>query len=116
MAYIDKETTAKIRKALKAEFPNIKFSVRKDGAIALNVNIMKSDVFDEGEYLQVNHYYIDSTDQFTTDQKEVLKKVNDIIKSVGDYYDRSDIMSDYFDCAFYYHIGVGTFDNRHQKV
>ena len=116
MAYINAETAKNIRQALKKEFPKVKFSVRKDGAIALRVAVMKSDLFDDGVEMGVNHFWIDTSEQFNDDQKAFLKKVDEIIRVTGEHFDDSDSMTDYFHCAFYYDISVGTFDKPHQKA
>lgn len=116
MAYINAETAKNIRQALKKEFPKVKFSVRKDGAIALRVAVMKSDLFDDGVEMGVNHFWIDTSDQFSDNQKAFLKKVDEIIRITGEHFDDSDSMTDYFHCAFYYDISVGTFDKPHQKA
>lgn len=111
MAYITKETAKKIREALKAEFKDIKFSVSIEDRTALNICIMESPYFGADDYTQVNQYYI--SENFPKEQADVLNKVNEIIKTVGEYYDKSDIMTDYFDVAFYYDISIGRWDKGH---
>lgn len=111
MAYINKETTKKIREALKAEFKEIKFSVSMRGHIALSVSIIESPYFEDGEYTQVNHYHIDRN--YSGIQKEVLNKIKKIILEVGEYYNNSDSMTDYFDVAFYYDISIGKWNKGH---
>ena len=114
MAYIDAETTKKIRQALKAQFPSCKFSVRKDGNIALNVSIMKSPFFDDGEYRQVNHYWLERN--YEQDQAAFMKTVLKTIKEAGEHYDNSDPMTDYFECAFYIHLHIGQYDKPHVRL
>lgn len=111
MAYVSKEMTKKIRNALKAEFPNVKFSVRKEHSCSLSVNIMESPFFDDGERGQVNQYHIRK--HFDDVKASFLEKVDEIIRKEGNYYDNSNPMIDYFETAFYYHIGVGKFDSPH---
>jgi len=117
MAYINKETSAKIRKALKAEFPNITFSVRIQHQSSLDVAIMKSDInfsdyIQDGEFSSdrdnrsVNHYHLDRVKN--PQHREVFQKIIDIIKTEGEWFDKSDIMTDYFHTAFYFHLSVGT--------
>ena len=43
MAYITADEVREIRNALKAEFPNLRFSVRKDNNSSLDVSITKGD-------------------------------------------------------------------------
>lgn len=111
MTYINKETAKKIREALRAEFKEIKFSVRMRDRMALDVSIMQSPYFEADEYTQVNHYYID--EHYSGIQKEVLSKIKKIILEVGDHYDNSDSMADYFDVAFYYNISIGRYGKGH---
>lgn len=120
MAYVTKETTAKIRKALKDAFPQCRFSIRKENYCALNVTVLKSPYWDDlDREMTVNQYHIDvhtGVDGWTKEQAKFLKKVDEIIRVAGDHYDRSDIMTDYFDCAFYYSIHVGSYAKPHQHV
>ena len=58
-------------------------------------------------YDQVNHYHY--RDHYSGKAKELMTKIVTAIYS-GDYYDRSDAMSDYFDTAYYAHINVGKWD------
>ena len=116
MAYVSKETTKAIRDALKAEFgKTVKFGVRKSSSsIALTVTVKESPFFDDGEQHQVNHHWID--EHYQGDQAAFLTKVNDIIKTAGDWWDKSDVMTDYFHTAFYYHIEIGSWDKPHKKI
>lgn len=114
MAYIDTDTVKKIRNALKAEFPNTKFSVRRSASCALHVSVMKSSLFEDGVSQPVNHYWLD--DMEDQNKREFLKKVDETIRVVGDYFDKSDSMTDYFHCAFYYDIEIGKWDKPHVKV
>lgn len=115
MAYITTETVKNIRQALKKEFPEIKFSVRKSNHSSVSVSIVKSPYFEDGEERQINHYWIKET-AGNEKQVEVATKINEIIQSVGGYYDKSDSMTDYFNVAFYYDIMVGRWDRPHEKV
>ena len=116
MAYINAETVRNIRNALKAEFPEVKFSVRKDGFSSVNVNIMKAG-FDIPEGSRnVNHYWIDSHFGHDEELCKFLKRVDEIIRTEGNWYDNSDSMTDYFDTAFYYHIQFGKWDRPYQQT
>lgn len=111
MAYINRETSAKIRKALKESFPEIKFSVSIRHHMALSVCVMASPYFEDGAAFRVNTYWMDK--HFEGQQLAVLKKIEQIIQEVGEWYDNSDAMSDYFNTAFYYDITVGNWDKAH---
>lgn len=129
MAYINAETAKNIRAALKERFPEWRFSVRKDGFISLNVAIMagprpieaykvpdrefRAPIADRDpvvpmEHGGINHYHIDS--QHPKESADFLKEVDRIIREVGDWWDKSDIMTDYFHTAFYYSIEVARWD------
>jgi len=115
MAYINKDTVKTIRESLKKEFPEIKFSVRKQDHLAVSVSIMKSPYFEDGEYRQINQYWIkESTDN--ANQASVIERIDKVIRNAGNYFDHSDSMTDYFHCAFYYDIAVGKFDKNHIKT
>jgi len=125
MAYIKTNEVKEIRKELKAQFPNLKFSVRKQHHSSVTVSIMKGDVDfsdimrdDEG-YAQVNHYHFGNYDA----HRELFEKIDQIIKTApakaegGEaWFDESDSMVDYFHTAFYYSINVGQWDKPYQKV
>lgn len=115
MAFITSETVKEIRVALKNEFPEIKFSVRKEHHSSVSVAIMKSPYFEDDVSRQINHYWIkDTTDN--EKQASVISRIDEIIRKVGNYFDDSDTMTDYFHCAFYYDIQVGKWDKNHVKV
>ena len=58
-------------------------------------------------YDQVNHYHY--RDHYSGKAKELMTKIVTAIYS-GDYYDRSDAQTDYFDTAYYAHINIGKWD------
>lgn len=116
MAYITTDTVKDIRNALKAAFPEIKFSVTRQHHSSVAVCIMKSPYFENGEYRQINHFYIDQSVPESEEARDVVKRIDEIIRKTGNHYDNSDGMIDYFDVAFYYDISVGKYDKSHQKV
>ena len=102
MAYINAQETAQIRNALKAAFPTMKFSVRKQHSMSLNVTVVKGNIdLVDG---QINQYHLDNTSH-----PDFWKQVLDIIKNGSDrkWFDESDSQSDYFHTAFYIHMRVG---------
>ena len=58
-------------------------------------------------YDQVNHYHYKN--HYSGKAKELMTKIVTAIYS-GDYYDRSDVQTDYFDTAYYAHINIGKWD------
>lgn len=125
MAYINAAEVKAIRIALKAEFgKKFKFSVRKSSwSGSVKVSIMKGDVDFSGvlegrDYLNVNHYY---TENYSP-HAELFEKIVEIIKTapskagVGDeWFDESDIMTDYFHTAYYFDVGIGTWNTPYVR-
>jgi len=105
-----------IRKRLKEEIPNCRFSVRGkvfSGGREISVSLMKADfrVFSDGRaegYEQVNHYYLDKADYLTEEAKEVLKKVVEIVQSYN--FSDCDAQIDYFHVNFYFDLEIGKWD------
>tara|TARA_E500000178_G_scaffold14211_1_gene13832 strand:+ start:130 stop:543 length:414 start_codon:yes stop_codon:yes gene_type:complete len=137
MAYISTPEVAAIRKQLKAQLPEYKFSVKRDHSSSVTVAFMKGPAFKEfqtrdrytGEYSeatmdgheQLNHHW--ATDFYGEENGAVIKKVEKIIKTapfmegVGDmWFDESDSMTDYFHTAYYFSIHVGKWDKNYQVV
>lgn len=143
MAYMSTEQAAKIRKELKEAFPakdGWKLSVKKSsGNLGIDVTFMAGphdftawdfDAFSQdpetptsaaqakamGRMVSVtrghvNHYYI--KDSWAPKSAEILQKASDIIHR--DHWDKSDIQSDYFHCAFYVSMGIGQWDKPYQS-
>lgn len=120
MAYASTELVARIRAELKETFPaskGWKFSVRKgSGSLSVNVSVVtfpkgynflpeSINLFDPNElHWQVNHYHIDSAG-LGKKETAALKKINEIMHR--EHWDKSDIMTDYFHCAYYTHLEIG---------
>lgn len=142
MAYMSQEKKAKIVAAVK---PILKqygvkgtFAVRNHSTICLNIKEGKIDFIenfistdsnvmhgrkmseDQVEYirknktLDVNPYWFQ--DHFSGKAKEFLTKVFTAMKSAGEWYDRSDIMTDYFDTAYYVDVNIGKWNKPYQTV
>ena len=126
MAYINKNDVAQIRNELKAAFPKFKFSVRKDNGLAVDVTIKSGPtnfdgIFTHGKgYSQVNQYHLGNYGEHA----EFFSKVMDIIKTApsrgegfhkgSGWFDESDAMSDYFHCAYYIHLNVGSWNKPYE--
>lgn len=120
MAYIRKEKSAEIRKALKAAFPGWKFSVKIQHHSSLHVTILEAPLdllacqipseyttdTDRRNYTQVNHYYI--KDHWNNPARDYLMQINSICNEGN--HDRSDIMSDYFDVGWYFYLAIGNWE------
>ena len=122
MAYITSETVKEFRNQIKAAFPaskGWKWSVTKEHHSSVTCALMQFPAgYDfaikrEGNdtsnplYTQLNHYYLENS---SLGKKEiaVLNKVKDILFSK--HWDKSDIMTDYFNCAYYVNMHIGKWD------
>ena len=136
MAYISTPEVAAIRKQLKEQLPQYKFSVKRDHTSSVTVAFMKGPAFKEFVYRdrngdnvagdintheQLNHYHAEYF--YGEKNGAIIKKVEKIIKTapylegVGDlWFDKSDSMSDYFHTAYYLSIHVGKWDKPYQVV
>ena len=136
MAYISTPEVAAIRKQLKEQLPQYKFSVKRDHTSSVTVAFMKGPAFKEFVYRdrngdnvagdintheQLNHYHAESF--YGEENAAIIKKVEKIVKTapylegVGDlWFDKSDSMSDYFHTAYYMSIHVGKWDKPYQVV
>jgi len=130
MAYIDAADVKAIRTELKAAFPNCKFSVRKLHGAKVVVTLLSGDVdfsnyhravWGESEkfdgYAQINNYhYQNDRDEYTAFFSAIL----DIMRTAPSrgtgansgtvWYNNSDIMTDYFDTAYYMNLFIGDWD------
>lgn len=130
MAYVTNEKTAQVRNDLKAAFPakaGWKFSVRKEHHTSVNVTILKAPIAWMNSYkadnptLNGNALHIEgegvrsclisrygAKNWFNEEVSGVLNQIIDII-TVG-HWDKSDSMTDYFHCAFYWNLNIGGYD------
>jgi hypothetical protein len=140
MAWVQKETVTKVREGLKIlnrEY-GMKTSVSGTNSSSLKVRILSGKIdfvqnrldmlegdmrYSEEEkanhrlYLtkfnsgiQVNHYWLDTS--FSGIALEYLEKVKAIMSV--DHWDKSDIQSDYFHCAYYMNIDIGKWDKPYE--
>ncbi len=140
MAYMSQETKAKIVAAVK---PILKkyglkgtFAVRNHSTIQLNLKSGKIDFIEN--YIQTDidkphekHFaeeqiaYIRKTksidvnpywfqEHFTGQAKSALTEIFAAMKKAGDWYDESDIQTDYFNTAYYVDVNVGKWNKPYQ--
>ena len=115
MAHINQDGKKIISEAIK---PILKkygikatLSIDNNSTINLNVKSGKLDFIEnygvqERNYIQVNPYHYDK--HFTGECLEFLKEAHKALMC-ADWYNRTDIQSDYFDTAYYYGINIGKF-------
>lgn len=118
MAYVSQELKAKLAPKIKAicKKYGVKASlaVRNHSVLCLNIKSGKidffadsSDCYEQGKrfgHIQVNTYWY--KDHFDGVARDFFSEV--IPAMYGpDYYDNSDIQTDYFDCSHYINVNVG---------
>jgi len=120
MAFITAKEVKSIRNALKKEFgKTIKFSVTKHHCSAVNIKVMESSILDFNENPEYDYHtnrhvspYMSSHEKI----KEVFERVEKIAKMAPgqeggrEWFDKSDIMTDYFHTAYYIFTSVGKWD------
>lgn len=115
-----KNIAKKIREELKASLPDCKFSVRTEyfslgSAIHIALMSTESSPFADGSVMgdmQINNYYINENSKLSDFGKQTMIQVNEIVRNY--HRDDSDIMTDYFNCNFYYHLRIGRWDKPFQ--
>lgn len=118
MAYVSAEMTKAVRAALKAKFKGFKFSVRKNAhSSTLYITILRSpvnlvdDIHIHGRcYAEINHYQVENYKHAEL-YKSIYEEMFKATASVGsEFYDDSDIQTDYFNCAYYYYLRIGDYN------
>ena len=129
MAYMNQEKKAVISAALKKALvgTGLKYSlsVRNHSSIEMTIKSGSIDFINDynqtvarqpGGFrngseavgsMSINQYWFQ--DHFTPGVQVVIRKIVDALHSAG-HYDRSDAQTDYFDCAYYIDIQVGSWD------
>lgn len=108
------EIAKDVRRQLKAEFPDCKYSVRIERYSLgqnMRLHLMEApfQVFVDGsDHGSVNHYHIDSDHRLTGTAKAVLQRAVEIANAEN--WDNSDSMTDYFDVNYYFDLHVGCWD------
>ena len=126
MAYITKEEVSAIRKALKEEYGStIKFSVTMSNHSSVNIKILSSTEVDfnsNPDYDNWGHNGETWVNPYMDNRaKQVLSRIDEIAKlapaATGEgreWYDNSDIMTDYFDVAYYIFTEIGKWNNPYE--
>lgn len=139
MAYVSEEVINKARAALKAlnkEY-GVKATLSGKNSSSLTLKISEGSIDFIGSYcdkiiennrmqnhddviayvnktgyIQVNHYYLDS--HFNGKALEYLEKTKAIMHV--DHWDKSDVMTDYFHCAYYVSMNIGCWDKPYKLL
>lgn len=122
MAFITSEQVKDMRNMIKKAFPaskGWKWSVTKEHHSSVNATLVQFPAgYDfaikrEGQdtsddlYTQLNYYYLDESG-LGKREVAVMKKVNEILHT--GHWDKSDIQTDYFNCAHYMSLHIGKWD------
>jgi len=122
MAYITASETKSIRNALKDEFgKTLKFSVRNSHHSSVNINLLESSVYNlepnpDYDCNEGNGFGFGQVSPWMTPKDQVenlLKKIDLIAKNAPakdggkEWYDNSDMMTDYFNTAYYVFTNIG---------
>ena len=121
MAYINqagkKIIAASLKEAMK-KFPTVKYSLSIRNNMSIVCKITKGPEFlkpsEKRTSESVNIYWLSDRYKDNTQKLDVLTTVLNSLSL--NHYDRSDIMTDYFDCAFYRDIEIGTWDKPYEVV
>lgn len=95
-----------------SRLPGIKISVRSDYN-HIDVTLMQAPFLPTIEpmmkdRISVNQYSYQTSEALSPECKMFFQQVDEIIKKY--YWDKSDAITDYFNCAFYYSYGIGRWD------
>ena len=122
MAYISqedkKELAPAIKKVLKDFGMKGSISIRHHMSLVVTVTegiLDFTDYFRKGDdgHIQVNTYHIDN--YYTGTAKKFLKELHKAMKGTK-WFDKSDIMTDYFHTAYYIDINIGKWSKPYVKV
>ena len=126
MAYVSKQDKANLAPVIKAVLKKYKMkgtiSIQHYSTLVVKV---AAGALDFSEYLQtgewprdhldVNTYWIDEHYKGNEQIKNFLNELHEAMKG-PDFYDNTDIMTDYFDRSHYTDIKVGTYDKPYRHV
>jgi hypothetical protein len=110
MAYISTEQVKGIRTALKAQFPNVKFSIKREDYSGVRIAVLASNVDFGTNYKQVNEFYI--TENYNSEQAALLSKVYEIASTGATWRETGDYGSQ---PSHYVWITIGAFHKDYLK-
>lgn len=118
MAYVTSPQVAHVRKALKAAFPEFKFSVTGGGTPAIIISLMEGSV-DLSKDAPTGYIQLDPCWLRPTNNEELYRKILDTaMNALGDSGDvlfgDSDALVDYPYTAYYYYLNIGKLNKPYQ--
>lgn len=113
MAYMNQQKKAIIAEAVKPILKKygVKGTLSVSNNMSINLNISEGSINFGLDHGSVNTYWID--ENYFGDAREFLKECVEALKSAG-YYNRSDLMTDYFDVAYHYNINIGRWNKPYK--
>jgi curved DNA-binding protein CbpA len=113
-----KEVVDILRIWLKETYPRYKFSVTRKHYDSIYIYLIRADFEAFGKDSKcicskdINHYHITKDKDLTERAREVMENVYSYVSSYN--FDDSDVMTDYFHCNFYLHMGIGTMEKPYK--
>jgi hypothetical protein len=108
MAYISQDEKRNLSPAIKAVLKkyNMKGSIGIRHHSTLFVNLQSGQLAFDADYIQVNDYHIETSERYSPEAKAFLTELAAAMRG-PDWFDHSDMMTDYFHVAHYISINVG---------
>ena len=108
-----KELAPRIKGVLKKYGVKGSIAVRHHSTLVINLKSGVINFKTQSEHYQVNPYHVES--QWTGVAKEFLLELLEAMKGEGTgWFDKSDIMTDYFHTAWYNDINIGQWNKPYQ--
>lgn len=125
MAYINQELKAKLAPSIKSVLAKhgLKGSISVRNHMVLVVTVKSGQVDFIGDYnktnrehrvvdnMEVNQYWVDSN--HTPKVAKVIREIYHAMKGT-EWYDNSDVQTDYFDTAYYMDLCIGRWNQPYQ--
>jgi len=108
---IKKNIVAEVKPVLEKYRMKATFAVRNYSTLTVT---LKSGPLDLPKNEQISHYWLDN--HFSGKELAFLKEMFEALKKGGEWFDKSDISSDYFNTAFYMYINVGNYDKSYVRT
>lgn len=105
---VEKKVIADAMKIALKAFPSVKYSLSIQDHMKITCTIKQgpeSLAPKNGENCNINPHHIDKS--YRGEAAAILNTINDCLH-IG-HYDNTDIMTDYFDCAWYIGIDIGSY-------
>jgi hypothetical protein len=111
MAYVSQEDKAKLSPVVKAVLKKHgmkgSIAIRHHSTLVVNIRSGIIDFPADRDYIQVNPYWLE--DHYTGAALAFLTELKAAMQG-PDFFDRSDVMTDYFDVSHYINVNIGQWD------